>query len=69
MRLRTVAVVALLGFVLLVVPLPSRAQKPPKVHRIGMLMAHSPGTPAYMEPFYQELRDLGYVEEIGRAHV
>ena len=62
MRLRTVRVVVLVGVALLLAPLSTLAQKAVKVHRIGMLMAHPPGTPPYLEAFYQELRDLGYVE-------
>jgi putative ABC transport system substrate-binding protein len=62
MRLHTVRLVAMLALAGLVAPLAAEAQKPVKVHRIGLLMAHPPGTPPYLVPFYQELRDLGYVE-------
>jgi putative ABC transport system substrate-binding protein len=62
MRLRTVRLVALLSLALLVAPLAAEAQKPVKVRRIGLLMAHPAGPIPYLEVLYQELRDLGYVE-------
>jgi putative ABC transport system substrate-binding protein len=62
MRRRTVQLAALLALALLVAPVAVPAQRPVKVHRIGLLMAHPPGTPPYLEAFYKELRDLGYVE-------
>jgi putative tryptophan/tyrosine transport system substrate-binding protein len=54
MRLTTTLALAL---ALLVAPLAAEAQRAGRVHRIGILES----SPMW-EPFYQRLRDLGYVE-------
>jgi putative ABC transport system substrate-binding protein len=48
---------------LLIAPLVAEAQPSPQVPRIGVLLPGSALTaPAFLEPFVQGLRDLGYVE-------
>src|SRR5262249_53812735 len=47
---------------LLAVPLATDAQPPAKVPRIGVLYPTSPPATAFLFPFVQGLRDLGYVE-------
>jgi hypothetical protein len=57
-----VRVVALI-LAVVVVPLASNAQPPPKVPRIGFLASGSPSvSPHFLEAFRQGLRDLGWVE-------
>jgi ABC-type uncharacterized transport system substrate-binding protein len=62
MRLHTVRLVAMLALAVLVAPLAAEAQKPVKVQRIGLLMAHPAAPIPWVEALYQGLRDLGYVE-------
>ncbi len=58
-----VSMVAYLALALLAAPLPTEAQPPGKVYRIGMLERTSPETNAgNLEGFRQGLRALGYVE-------
>jgi len=53
----------ILGLTLAIIsrPLPSGAQQPAKVPRIGILGAGNPRVPLYV-PFDQRLRELGYIE-------
>jgi len=61
MKLRIIGVVSTLAFALLAGPLPSDAQEPGKVYRIGYLGARSADSVA--ETALREgLRELGYVE-------
>ena len=46
---------------LLAAPLAAEAQQAGKVHRIGLLRV-GPPPPSFIEPFWQGLRELGYVE-------
>jgi putative tryptophan/tyrosine transport system substrate-binding protein len=62
MRLHTVVLGVTLVLALLATPCTTTAQPPGKVFRIGVLSPIAPGTPSIFEPFYQGLRDLGYVE-------
>jgi len=67
MRLRIVELIftLLLVFGLLAVPLPTNAQKPGKVYRIGWLTAKRTDVfkkRPFFKAFMEELRDLGWVE-------
>jgi len=63
-----VTLLGLLGLLILLGPLPTRAQRPGKIPRIGVLALGGVGSPAWnrtdplWEAFQQGLRDLGYVE-------
>ena len=53
-----------LSTVVLTIPLPTQAQQPTKIPRIGYLNANFPTTnPVRIEAIRQGLRELGYVEE------
>jgi putative ABC transport system substrate-binding protein len=60
--MKGIALLVLLAFVILAVPLVSEAQQATKVYRIGRLSGWSPSPDPNVEAFRQHLRDLGYVE-------
>src|SRR5262245_42396617 len=62
MRLSAIGLMLALGLGL--APLPTDAQPPEKVHRIGLLLSNASALwfPPLLEVFRQGLRDLGYVE-------
>ena len=49
------------GVLLIAAPLPTEAQQPGKVYRIGFLRTSAPPD-AYIEAFRQGLKELGYIE-------
>src|SRR5438093_10565649 len=51
-----------LSAILLALALPTEAQQPKKVPRIGVLSPGSPGPSPLLDAFRQGLRELGYVE-------
>jgi putative ABC transport system substrate-binding protein len=56
-------IIGLLALALLAAPLAAAAQQPPKVLRVGFLLAVSPtDNPHLREAFRQGLRELGYVD-------
>ncbi len=61
MRAGTGALILGLTLAIISRPLPSGAQQPAKVPRIGILGAGNPRVPLYV-PFDQRLRELGYIE-------
>ena len=62
MKLRTIGLISILVLGLLAAPLPTEAQQPGKVYRIGYVSrARSRGGASY-DAFRQRLRELGYVE-------
>jgi putative tryptophan/tyrosine transport system substrate-binding protein len=60
----TIGLLVTLALGLLVAPLAPEAQPPTKVHRIGWLVATTPGRDrnVVVEPFLEGMRALGYVE-------
>ncbi len=65
MRLTTIGLISTLALGLLVGPLPAEAQQAGKVYRIGWLGPTGPGkseSMAYVEPFLDQLRKLGWIE-------
>jgi len=63
MRLRTIGLISTLALGLLAGPLPTEAQQPKRVPRIGLLWSISRSSVApYNEALQQGLRELGYIE-------
>ena len=62
MRLKPIRLVVTLALVILMAPLATAAQQPPKVLRIGLLFPGSPGPSPAIDAFRQGLREHGYVE-------
>jgi len=65
MRLRTIGLISVLAFGMLAAPLPAEAQQAGKVYRIGWLGPTGRGKSeamAYVKPFLDQLRKLGWVE-------
>ncbi len=63
MRLRTIALIGILVLGLLAAPLPTEAQQPGKIHRIGYLSVRGPDREKRrLAAFHQGLRKLGYIE-------
>jgi len=62
MQFRTVRVLVTLALGILTAPFGSDAQSPTKVARIGFLSLLGDARSAFVEPFRQGLRELGYVE-------
>jgi putative ABC transport system substrate-binding protein len=53
---------SLIGALLFALCLPTQAQQPEKVHRIGLLIAASNVVAPFTDAFRQGLRELGYIE-------
>jgi len=63
MRLRTIGLISTLALGLLAAPLPTEAQEPTKVPRIGYLSVRGPEREKRrLAAFHQGLRELGYIE-------
>ena len=63
MRLRTIGLISTLALGLLAAPLPTEAQEPTKVPRIGYLSVRGPDREKRrLAAFHQGLRELGYIE-------
>ena len=63
MKRSNIGLIVILALGILAAPLAADGQPPAKVPRIGVLaMGSSAQGSAFVEPFLQGLRDLGYVE-------
>ena len=63
MRFRTIGLISTLALGLLAAPLPTEAQEPTKVPRIGYLSVRGPDREKRrLAAFHQGLRELGYIE-------
>lgn len=60
--MKTVGLILTLAFSILAAPLPSAAQPPAKIHRMGWLALGFPGPNPFYNALLQGLRELGYVD-------